>query len=353
MIENRVKNCRRRQIELDFLRIFAMFAVVMVHTCGMKTHDLPLDDSNWQILTFIAGLMTWQIPSFVMISGRFFLDPNREVPTKRVIKAIIRLCVAFAVWNVIYQFYYILTGVYSELNWKGIIVQAIKGPYHFWYIYMLVGVYLLIPFLRKITESKKLMEYFLILFLLFELLINYGTMLPIIGDIIETVLNYISFHFALGYTGYFVAGYYFYKYPVSKRLEKILYAFGIMFLFGAAGFTVLNSVWQGIHDDWFTAYLMPNVAIESFAIYTFFIKKVARWNFKPYIMLVIEKMSEYSFGIYCIHALVIGIFGHLGLSPVAASPFIMVPLLAVLFILASGIVSSLIRKIPVIGTKII
>ena len=79
--------------------------------------------------------MTWQIPIFVMILGRFFLDPERMVTIKKVKSAILRLCIAFVVWNVIYQLFYIITGLNSSLNWKGIIVQSVQGPYHFWYIY--------------------------------------------------------------------------------------------------------------------------------------------------------------------------------------------------------------------------
>ena len=105
-----------RQIELDLLRIFAMFAVVMVHTCGMNTQNIASDDINGAIITVISALLTWEIPAFVMISGRFFLDPEREVTISRVVKAIIRLCLAFVAWDLVYQLFYILTGTYDDLN---------------------------------------------------------------------------------------------------------------------------------------------------------------------------------------------------------------------------------------------
>lgn len=342
---------KKRQIELDFLRILSMLAVVIVHTCGMKTHDLPYSDPNWKILTFIAALMTWQIPCFVMISGRFFLDPERTVTIKRMIKAIVRLCIAFVVWDLIYQMYYIMSGTYSNLNWKGIVLQAIEGPYHFWYIYMMIGVYLLIPFLRKFTENKTLMEVFIILFVVFEFLTNYGPVLPIIGTTISNVLGYASFHFALGYTGYFVAGYYLYKYPISKHLERILYILGIIFLFGMSGLRSFTSINDLIGFN-ITSYLMPNVAIESFAIYTFFVKKVSKRNFKPCVKHVIEKVSNFSSGIYYIHALSLEIIGLFGISPIILSPFIMVPTIALMATIISGIVVWLIRKISGLGMKI-
>lgn len=341
-----------RQIELDLLRIIAMVAVVIVHVCGMKTHELQISDPNWKELTFIAGIMTWQIPAFVMISGRFFLDPERHVSSKRVVKAVARLCVVFVIWDLVYQIYYILSGVYSQLNWKGVLVQAIQGPYHFWYLYMLVGVYLLIPFLRKLAQSKTLMEYFIILFLTFEFVSNYCVELPVIGSMIDRILEFTSFHFTLGYAGYFLAGFYFYKYPISKKLEIMVYICSVVFLFGAAGLTVYKSACLGVHQDWFTAYLLPNVAIESFGVYTFFVKRVAKWKFSSRARGVIEKLAEYSSGIYFIHALVVEIVGLIGCSPIAFSSFFAVPLVAFLVIIVSFFSIFVIRKIPKIGNVI-
>lgn len=340
-----------REIELDILRILAMLAVVIVHIGAGETYTLSHTDINWKILTFFGAVMTWQIPCFVMISGRFFLDPERSVTVKRMFNAIIRLCIAFVVWDLIYQIYYIMSGAYSDLNWKGIIMQTIEGPYHFWYIYMMIGVYFLIPFLRKITENKTLMEVFILLFLVFEFLTNYGPVLPVIGITINEVLGYASFHFALGYTGYFVAGYYFYKFSVSKRLEIILYVLGIILLFGAGALCVFTSINDSIGFN-ITSYLLPNVAIESFAIYTFFVKRVSKWKFKPFVKYVIEKISNYSSGIYYIHALSLILIERFGLSPTIFSPFIMVPMMTILVVTISGIVVWLIRKIPGLGIKI-
>lgn len=340
-----------REIELDLLRILAMLAVIVVHIGAGETYILSHTDINWKILTFFGAVMTWQIPCFVMVSGRFFLDPERTVTVKRIFNAIIRLCIAFVVWDLIYQIYYIISGSYSDLNWKGIIMQAVEGPYHFWYIYMMIGVYLLIPFLRRITENKTLMEVFILLFLVFEFLTNYGPVLPVIGTTIDEVLGYASFHFTLGYTGYFVAGYYFHKFSVSKRLEIILYIFGIIFLFGTGGLCSFTSINDSIGFN-ITSYLLPNVAIESFAIYTFFVKRVSKWNFKPFVKYAIEKISNYSSGIYYVHALSLMLIKWCGFSPIILSPFIMVPIMTLLVVIISGIVVWLIRKIPRFGIKI-
>ena len=349
---NMEKLKNKRQIELDLLRVLAMFAVVMVHTCGMNTQSIASGESNSVGLTIISASVTWEIPAFIMISGRFFLDPEREVTMQRIVKAVVRLCVAFITWDVVYQIYYILSGTYADLNWKGIISQAIQGPYHFWYIYMMIGLYLLVPFLRKITESKRLMEYFLILFLAFAFLTNYGSLIPGLGDTIRSVLDQMSFYFVLGFTGYFIAGYYLYRYPLSMRGEIFIYIIGTMFWGGAVALTVLTSNYSNLSDEMFVKYLTPNVAIESFALYTFFVKRVSKCRFRRKQVLLMERLSDYSAGIYYIHALTLELFAMAGFSSLMVSPFIMVPLLALLTVMVSSMMIYVIRKIPNIGIKI-
>lgn len=347
-----MSSTNKRQIELDLLRVLAMFAVVMTHVCGMETHNLPVTDKNWQMLTFIAACMTWDVPAFVMISGRFFLDPERNVTLKKIwTKSIWRLVLAFAVWSAIYQTYYVLSGTYS-LNWKGVLTQLIAGPNHFWYLHMLIWLYAIAPFLRKITESKKLMEYFILLSFLFMFATKYATELPFIGGTVAEVLGSTNMHFVLGYSGYFVLGYYLYKYEIPDKFEIPLYILGILLIVFAAFGTTWASVIEGENHDRFSQYLLPNIMLESAAVYTFFIKRVKKHSFSDKAVKTVSVAAECSFGIYLVHLLANSLVAALGLSPIMANPFIMVPVLAVMVFAISFVAVWLIRKIPRIGKRI-
>lgn len=343
---------KQRETELDILRILALLAVILVHACGMETHTLPVTDRNWQVLTFCAAIVTWQIPIYVMISGRFFLDPEREMPFRKILKSIWRLVVAFVVWDVVYQIYYIWSGAYGDLNWKGILSQTLVGPYHFWYLHMLIWLYAIVPFLRKIAESKKMMEYFILLFLLFEFLANYGVNLPLAGSTINEVLVKTNFHFALGYSGYYILGYYLYKYKIPDKLEIPLYIAGIVLLIFAGTATVWRAAREGVNNDWYSKYLLPNIAIEASALYTFFVKRVGKHKSSDRAVRGITKLSEYSFGVYLIHALVIEFLGLVGITPIIFSPFLMLPAITLLTFVISNVLVGLLRKIPRIGKKI-
>lgn len=331
----------QRQTELDLLRIVALIAVILVHAMGNE--GLDDFDIRWWIYTFVSAIVTWQVPVFVMISGRFFLDPEREVSMKKLwTKYIPHIFFAFAFWDFLYQLYYIFTGVYEGLNWKGVFTQSLIGPYHFWYLHMLIWLYAIVPFLRKITISKRLMEYFIVLFVVFEFLTNYGVLLPGIGDTLAVILNKVSFHFALGYSGYYILGYYLYKYDVSKKIELIIYLLGIIAMLSLGLCTLYLSATNRSFGIDFTQYLMPNIILEACAVYTFFVRRLSKIDFSIKIKYLMTKLAEISFGIYLVHALVLGFIGELPIPiPVTLS-------VCVTFFI-SGVLVYFIRKIPVIG----
>ena len=349
---NGIKAANKRETELDILRILALLAVISVHCTEMGLSNISITENEQRILIFFDSAVTWQIPIYVMISGRFFLDPKRDISSSKVFKAIRRLVIAFVVWDVIYQIYYILDGAYVGLNWKGILTEAFIGPYHFWYLYMQICLYIIVPFLRKIVESKKLMEYYILLFFIFEFLTYYAVEFPVIGTTIAQILTKTNFHFAMGYTGYFVLGYYLYKYKVPKRFEYILYGVAIILLLIASAATIYRVSIEGQNNEWYTKYLMPNIAVEAIAIYTFFTKRVSKFKLSDKVIRWVAKLSDYSFGVYLVHALVAEVLGSLGVTPIIVNPIVMVPSIVLLVFAISNILVWSIRYIPYIGTKI-
>ena len=339
---------KKRETELDILRIAALLGVIFTHACGICTQAA----AGGMVTTFLLATVTWHVPVFVMISGRFFLDPDRNMSAAKIKKSIIHLAVAFIVWDILYQICYYLRGTYVGLNWKGFLSTFLIGPYHFWYMFMLICMYAITPFLRKISESKPLMEYFIVLFLIFEFITLYGVNLPLIGATIAEISRKTTFHFALGYSGYYILGYYLRRYPLRGRRELTLYMLGIcMFLF-----TGLATVWKTAQgaagNEWFAKYLMPNVIIETAAVYTFFINRVGKIRFPEKVESVISRLAEYSFGAYLIHALVLDLLAHAGFGKLPLHPLVLIFVaLFLTFVISIG-ATALIRKIPHIGRKI-
>lgn len=343
---------KKRETELDILRLMATLAVVLTHVCGGPIKILSILDIDWQILNCFRSAITWDVPVFVMISGGMFLNPEKNLTLKVLYgKYIKRLVTAFVFWSAIFQVYYKTFAIYT-LNWKGILSEFLIGPYPFWYLFMFAGVYATIPFLKKITTDKKLTEYFLVLFFAFQVLICYGQALPGIGNTISSVLNNIDFTFAIGFVGYFVLGYYLKAYDISKKAEYALYTLGILLVPLCCYVTTRQSIINMEYTETFSKYLMPNIIVESAAIYTFFIKRVSKINFSEKTVKIFSKLTEYGFGVYLVHALINELVGLTGWTAVTISPFVSVPILTIVVYTLSLLITIVIRKIPFIGKNI-
>lgn len=343
---------KKRRTELDILRMLATIAVITTHLCGTAAKTLDVSTSLWAMINSVRAAVTWDVPAFVMISGCLFLSPQKEITIHEIYgKYIKHIAICFIFWSAVFQvFYYLFAD--SGLNWKGIISELLIGPYPFWYLYMLVGLYMIVPFLRKFTNEKQLLQYFIVLFIVFSFITNYATAIPVIGNIIDTILGKALFHFVLGFTGYYILGYYISQYGVSLKWEIVIYALGAIGVLVSCVGTTVQSRMQGEYNEWFSKYLMPNVIFESMAIYTLFAKRISKIQFSSKTVKLFAKLTQLGFGVYLTHALIIDILNLMHINIRSYSTFLMIPLLTVVVYALSLIVTFLIRKIPLIGKKI-
>lgn len=331
---------KQRQTELDILRFLALFSVILIHVSGGIHLQSPI----------FMPLLVWCVPEFIMISGRFFLDENKTVtPPIMLQKYLLRIVLAFAVWSGVYTVHYILSGAYDGLNINGILTQYIEGPYHFWYLYMLAGLYLLTPFLRKIAQDKQLCVYFLVLFAVFNIITEYIVYIPKIGDIIARATDRFGLGVVMGYVGYFVLGNYIQqnKEKITPKLEALIYVSGV-------GMLILTCVLEEIispelrQNDFVKQYLKPNVVIYSSAIFTFFIKRISQIRFSPKFQKIFAKLTELGFGVYILHALVADFL----VDVFQMHSYLALVLMAAVVCGISLCLTWLIRSIPLVGKRI-
>lgn len=329
----------KRQTELDILRLLATLAVIAIHSGGFGDGSLA---------SVLHVSVVWCVPIFFMISGRFFLDPVRDVSLKKVLcSSLPRIVLAFLVWSAVYTLWYVFSGTYAELNVFGVLTQYIEGPYHFWYLYTLAGLYLLTPMLRLIVADDRLCAYFLILFALCNVSFEYLIYLPKIGSVIHALLLRLHPDMVTQYVGYYVLGWFIQrrKNTIGKKTEITIYLVGLLALAGTAAAELLVSA-ELRETDFIKQYMKPNVVLYSAALYTFFIKRVSCLRLSERVGAVLGKLTECGFGIYCVHALINE------LVPVLVfSSFAPVVRVGVIYLL-SLILTILIRRIPVIGKRI-
>src|SRR5699024_10492296 len=87
----------------DILRILAIGMVVLIHVASKDFHRYEIHSFEWQFLNAVNGFSRVSVPLFFMVSGIFFLDPDRKLSIKKLYtKNIWRLIRSFLFWSVVY-----------------------------------------------------------------------------------------------------------------------------------------------------------------------------------------------------------------------------------------------------------
>lgn len=227
-----------RSLYSDILRTFSVFCVIVLHVASGRFNQLPINNFTWEVANVFDSLVRWTVPVMVMISGSFFLDPTKDIPTKKIYtKYLFRIILALIVWGCVYKTRNLLVEYFingANINLKIIIKQFIKIPlgnahYHLWYLYMLIGIYVLVPVYRIFIKHarKKDIEYLIKIFIIFGITFNF---IKNTSRLVHPLLQFSSYRFSelISYSGYFFAGYYFKKYPVSKKIFYIIISLGLL-----------------------------------------------------------------------------------------------------------------------------
>ncbi len=328
---------KKRVVWADLLRIVSIFCVVVLHVSGKGWTEYSFDTHRWMLCNIFDGLTRFCVPVFVMLSGMTFLDPDKKINLKR---SISRIAAAYVFWSALYAF----AASYRE-GFGAFFSRFVKGHYHLWFLYMIAGLYLITPFLRKITADRKLCEYYMLLSFLFALLLP---TLRKMGYPLE-FFDKFGINFVMGYSGYFVAGYYFYKNDSSRKARCVLYALGVTGSLITVFGTYLISMNAMTAKDYLYSYYSPNVMLASVALFVAFKNlKTGKINTKR-----IERISRLTFGIYLVHDLFLtATLAFSGASSFYMTvPFIFIVSTAVFAV--SLFVSYVISLIPVLNRYII
>lgn len=319
---------------LSMLRILATLSVIVIHVSGpivVKFGKISIAD--WNVANFYDSISRYAVPVFFMISGSLLL--GREFETSDFLKNRLgKILPPFLFWSLFYSVFnrYILQTEAFDIS--KIIRDIFYGSeYHLWFVYALIGVYLITPIFQKwINFSEKSdIRYFLTIW-------GITLFLTIPGVAIYFPKVYLSY-FA-GFLGYFVLGYYLKKHDKSpKWVSWVLILLGVLItILGTYYFSVKN----GKFYEYFYEYLCLNTLMVSIGVFQLF-NRMENINdkFKP----IVSKLNECSFGIYLIHPLVLSIFGLLGIDIYFQNPIIGILTIALCCFLISFIVIFIIKKI--------
>ena len=350
---------KERVIYFDYLRVFAIFAIIILHIATQNWETGDVYGFQWNVLNVYDSLVRWGVPVFVMISGALFLGRELEIK-KLYTKNISRLIVAYFVWSVFYALWLplsklVLTGE-NTLSLSTVMGDIITGAYHMWFIPMIIGLYMCVPIIKKITENKKLTEYYLLLSFVFVFAVP--QILNILKDFTEIfiiekldeLLSNMHLDILLGYSFYFVLGQYLTNKELSKKQRVPLYLFGVVGFAFTILLTAFASRKTGSAVE--TYYMNFNVNVLSEAVAMFVLFK--QMNFKnDKLNKVMSYFSKYSFGAYLVHIFIISVLIAVGINTSICNPLLSVPAISLIVVVASFLISFILNKIPFINKCVV
>jgi len=352
------KSQTSRVVYLDFLRIFAALAVILIHVSDQNLSVSEISSYPWTVFTVLKQAGCWAVPVFIMISGALFLDPDRPLTLRKLYGVnLVRIVTAFFFWALVYALEKYL--VYR--NFKIALSMFLGGRYHMWYLFMIAGLYVATPVVRKITESRQITEYFLILSALFLFLIpgvlHLCEWLDFPGtssvlDIFKTNLDTIAYPFPTIYLFYFVLGYYLAKFDLPPRWITCSFAAGIVGYLAAVAVKLGSASLAG-GDSLPLTFDLNSLAVSA-GVFLFGKHILGKTRPGPAGLRVLHSLSQYSFGAYLVHALVLSQFrDRFGLTTLSFDPLLSVILIEVCAAAASFFISMLLNQIPILKKYIV
>ena len=338
----------------DYLRAAAILAVVVLHVSGQNFRHIDIHSGDWFAMNIWESMSRWGVPVFAMISGALFLSGDYTIG-RLLRKNVLRIVVAFFTWSVIYLF---LTN--ETWDTSSVVTQLFTGYFHMWFLYMIAGLYLLVPILRHMVQDEKVTRYFLLLCFVFtyvlpELANVVGVYSGTLGTLGRSVLGLLDLKYVMGFTGYFVLGYVLHQTEISRRMVRWIYIGGTMaFLLTFVG-TIVISFHEGMANTLFYENFTVNTLLESAAIFLLFktrfgSESVPDGSDRPAPSdRIIRFLSGCSFGIYLIHPACIYVLDHyFGITTLSLTAWISVPVLTLVCFLLSLAITAVLKVIPVV-----
>lgn len=383
-----------REVWIDWLRVIACFMVFVVHSTepfylgGQGSLILTESDAFWS--SFFDSLVRSCVPLFVIASS-YLQFPVKYSTCEFFKRRAVRILIPFAIWTAVYAF------VWGEPadNFRNLLLNFNYSAGHLWFVYMLIGVYLLMPLLSKWAETvgKKELQIYLGICL-------FTTLIPILRDWVSghavTVVYgpsglprqalfplwgeaswnaYGVFYYFSGFIGYLLLGLYFRRFVGELSWKRTLlvavpcYLAGFAISFGGFLYRVYETAAgefpvEGLVDKavwWETTWCNDTLGVALMAVAWILVIKKIQTEGKFY-QKVLLPVSKASYGMYLMHLLILvpvsgAVRNMLGSGADGLLGFWTTPVeiltSAVVAFVCTAVVSVILRRIPKIGQYIV
>lgn len=291
-----IEKNNKRIIWLDFVKFIAISMMIAVHCTDNVT---PTERSEaWYNLwgSFYGSFMRPAIPLFVMVTGALLLPVKENISTFYT-KRLTRLVIPFIVWSVLYNLFPWITGLLGlsptiindffawaepDQSFSGALHNILMIPFNFsmlavqmWYVYLLIGLYLYMPFFSAWVKQASVKEQKIFLTLWFISLF-----IPYLREYLTKDLwgtcswnEFGLLYYFAGFNGYLLLGYYIKNNDINFSWGKLavigipsfIIGYCITFL-GFKSITAIPGQPAELVELFFT-YCSPNVLLMTLPIF--------------------------------------------------------------------------------------
>lgn len=227
---------------IDRLRVCATFAVVMIHICMTEVNNSTLaaiGAAHYAVYSVGYNLVRWAVPVFIMITGSLLLPPEKEISGKKLRHYILRMATTLLIFGTTYAAMEIVFDSGLE-QWPLLIPKAVlsvlqmKSWDHLWYLYCLIGLYIMTPFAKAAMKSIQEKQLWTLLRVLFAL----DFCIPALN--MMTGKQFSSFYISANqYFSYYLMGYYLSlednRIVRNKEKDQQMPEAKLLFIWGANG----------------------------------------------------------------------------------------------------------------------
>lgn len=335
----------QRNFSIDLLRVIAAFGIVWLHIShGVVANASGMRGYSWWTANCADAMSRWCVPVFVMISGSLLLSKSSSGAffsfyRRRVVKLLFPL----VFWTVFYLgFKYYLCGRLDGVKELKLVYQG-QPYYHLWYLYMIICLYMVTPFIYDFVKncSRQLLFWAVVV----------SFFMASVNSVLKSLENgWTSSFFASWppFVGYFLCGYYITTFrPVFFRNRAVWVipaaCWIALVLMTGFLFPVLG------HKAWELIYRNLNPLIIGMSVCVF----GAVWSPDPpapakqtFFRALINRLAPLTMGIYLVHPALIHFTKSIGMSGLSGNPLVSIPFLTLFVFTLSTAVTFVISLVP-------
>ena len=158
---NKIQSNKKRLVWLDIVRCMAIFCVILTHSTetyytSIMTGQTTCSLSLWLICNFLFTMGRLGVPLFLAVTGALMLNREYKDIPGFYKKSLLPLLVCAEIWTVFNYIFY-CKWFTQEFSFKTLIYEMVflKQPSlsHMWYLPMIIGCYVALPFVSKVLHS--------------------------------------------------------------------------------------------------------------------------------------------------------------------------------------------------------